>query len=104
MERELTRGISAGELGCLRDSCFAHEIRRRECEMALIAIRNAVSLAEEEIVAAALEREALNRFQEDVYFVPGWNIRREETEVFKGRTVFHTGASEALQLFASEMA
>jgi hypothetical protein len=104
VERELARGISAGELTCLQNSCLALEIRRCECEVALAEARRAVNRAAEEIAAVTREWEALSRFQDDVNFVPVRNIRRRQPETFREMAATLVNGGETLQLPVIEMA
>jgi len=64
LTHELAVGVAAGKLAGLRRWCAVLEIRRNERRAALESARRAAGQAFQEMVAAARDREALDRFHD----------------------------------------
>jgi len=93
----LEHGIAAGRLASLRTWCQALETRWNERKAVLVEARRAADLALREMIVAARDREALDRFYEKSRLVHNRVVQYEEQKNFDELAVQLSGAPGPLQ-------
>lgn len=95
---ELSGGSTAARLLSTRTWCTVQEIRRNERKAALDEARRLAEAAFKEMIAAARDREALDRFFDREYSAHALATRREEQKHFDELAVQMSESPGALQL------
>lgn len=95
--RELEQGIVAGRLACFQTWCKALETRWNERKAAVDEARRAAEVAFQEMVSAARDREALDRFHEKTRRAHDHLVQREEQKIFDELAVQLNGTPGPLQ-------
>jgi flagellar export protein FliJ len=80
--RELSGGLSAGQLTNLRNGCLALEVRWRENQAAVLEARRVAGLMFQELAAAAREREGLDQFHQRARRAHAQEVQRTEQKIF----------------------
>lgn len=102
LARELPAGLSAEKIMGLRTWCTVLEIRRNERKAALEEARRLADAAFREMVAAARERESLDRFYEKSRQSHQREAQREEQNNLDEMAVQLSGANSLLQFAGHE--
>jgi flagellar export protein FliJ len=100
--RELGCGVAAGKIQGLRTWCTALEARRNEFQAAVDEARCAAGTALREMIAAARDREALDRFCAKSRRAHERNVQREEQKNFDELAVQMSGTNRLLHLAGHE--
>ena len=96
--REMGAGATAAKIMGLRGWCVAKEARRKECQSALDEARRAAEEALNEMLLAAREREALDRFCDKALRAHELASQREEQKNLDEIAVQRSGFGSLLQL------
>ncbi len=100
--RELGGGAAAAKIQGRRAWCAALESRRNGCQAALDEACRAAETAFREMLAAARDREALDRFCEKSRRAHALGVQREEQKMFDELAVQKRGVDGLLQLAGHE--
>jgi flagellar export protein FliJ len=99
---ELAHGLSAAQIMGLRNWCTVLEIRRNESRAALEETRRATEKAFKEMVAAARERESLDRFYEKSREAYDREALREEQKNLDEMAIQMSNGSLLFQMAGAE--
>jgi len=97
LSHELTQGIAASRLASLRTWCKVLEIRWNERKVSLGEARRAADLAFQEMIIAARDREALDRFYDKSRRAHDRAVQYEEQKTFDELAVQLNGAPSLLE-------
>ena len=95
--RELSEGLSAGQLANLRNGCLVLEIRWRERQAALIEARRVASLIFREMTTATQERKGLDRFHQRARRDHVQQQQKAEQKIFDEMATQSAGNDRILQ-------
>jgi flagellar export protein FliJ len=82
LARELSGGLSAGQLANLRNGCLALEVRWLEIQAAVLEARRVAGLMFQELSVAAREREGLDQFHQRARRSHALQMQRTEQRIF----------------------
>ena len=96
--REMGAGTSAAKIMGLRAWCVVKEARRNECQSAMDEARRTAESALNEMLLAAREREALDRFCDKAFRAHALAMQREEQKNLDEIAVQRSGFGSLLQM------